>query len=40
MKGGGGSTPGAAAQVVRNGQSPDTFLEGKNWIGGQIGCGV
>lgn len=39
MKGGGGSAPAAAAQVMRNGQIPDTFLEGKNWIGGQIGCG-
>ena len=37
MKGGGGSAPAAAAQVVRNG--PDTFLEGKNWIWGQVGCG-
>ena len=37
MKGGGGSAPAAAAQVVRNG--PDTFLEGKNWIWRQVGCG-
>lgn len=37
MKGGGGSAPAAAVQVVRNGS--DTFLEGKNWIWGQVGCG-